>query len=505
MVERRFRVILLATALTLSGIVVGIVASHALSAGTRPATKEEVVAAEMAALDERLAGLPPLQQSFVLVAKRVTPAVVTVHSEKIIKRPSLRMQIPERFREFFNDDFFFDSPGGGEQRVPGLGSGVIVDSEGIILTNNHVVSQAAEVKVTLSDDRTLEAEVLGADPESDIAVLRVDATGLPYIPIGDSDDIEVGEWVMAVGNPFSEALRHTVTAGIISAKGRGNIGLATFEDFIQTDAAINHGNSGGALVNMQGELIGINTAIVSRSGSFAGVGFAIPSNMAKRVKDSVLEYGKVKRGYLGVYPQNVDKNLAEALGLDKHAGAIVGSVEKGTPAEEAGLKRGDVITEINGKKVKGRQDVFNIVGDLEPGSKAKLKIIREGKEMEVTVTLTERTNGEPEEEEGEYKGEAGDILEKLGMRVSNLTDRLADQLGYEDEVGVVVTRVTQGGAAHRAGLQAGDLIVEVNKNKVANISDLNQVLSSTKPGDAIAIYIRRGASGRGYFGLKIPK
>jgi serine protease Do len=497
----KIRTALMAAALVAVGLVAGFLVTQAFTAGEKLTDQQMLVAAEMAALDKRLAELPPMQQSFVLVAKRVTPAVVTIHSEQVLRNSDLRMQIPEEFREFFNDDFFFNAPRG-EQRVQGLGSGVVVDSDGIVLTNNHVVARADKIKVTLNDNRTLDAEVVGTDPESDIAVLRIDATGLATINFGDSDAVDVGEWVLAVGNPFSEALRHTVTAGIISAKGRG-LGLAVFEDFIQTDAAINPGNSGGALVNLQGELIGINTAISSETGRNDGVGFAIPSNMAKRVMESILEHGKVLRGYLGLYPQDIDEATAKAFGLEKSAGALVGQVDKGTAAEKAGLKRGDIILEINGRKVSGRQDVFNIIGALAPGTEVNLKILRDNKEMEIPVTLAERPSTQTGQEQGGSGESSGEVLEKLGLQVTPLTDSLAERLGYQNEEGVLIARVYPGTIAQRSGLQQGDLIKEVNRKPVAGISDLNAALSGLKSGDTLLFWIKRG-TGAGYFAFQVP-
>ena len=497
----------LATALVLVGLVIGVVVSASLTAGwAGTALNQKDWRLELTALDERIANLPDRQQAFVLVAKRVTPAVVTISSERKVRSSDMRMRIPEEFRRFFGDDDLpFDSPGG-EQILSGLGSGVIVDPDGVILTNNHVVDKADKIQVTLSDRRKVDAEVVGTDPASDLAVIRVKEKGLPSVNFGDSEAIEVGEWVLAVGNPFSDVLRHTVTAGIVSAKGREGLvaGPNSYEDFIQTDAAINPGNSGGALVNLRGELIGINTAIVSRSGSFDGVGFAIPSNLAKSVMDSLLKHGRVIRGWLGVTIQSPDDMMAEQFGLDRPTGALISSVAKDSPADKADLRRGDLVLTLNGKEIETSQDLMNRIGMMAPGTEVTLGILRDDRKLDIKIILGERPENLGEETAQAPSGETGDILDKIGMTLTPLTDRLAERLGYEDEQGVVIARVRGGSAAARAGLRQGDLIQEVNRKTVRSMDDFNELIADYGPGDAVLLYILRGDTG-GYVAVRIPE
>ncbi|MDM7915861.1 MAG: Do family serine endopeptidase, partial [Candidatus Eisenbacteria bacterium] len=324
-------------------------------------------------------------KAFVHIAKQVLPSVVTITSERTVQVTG--MPGPGGGFRFFGDDFFrfFNTP----ERVPqtGSGSGVIISPDGYVLTNNHVVREADQIRVTLEDGRTFDAEMVGTDPKSDVAVIRIKADDLVPARLGNSDELEVGEWVLAVGNPFQ--LSSTVTAGIVSAVGRSNIGLADYEDFIQTDAAINPGNSGGALVNLDGEVVGINTAIATRSGANEGVGFAIPINMASRIKDSLIHEGKVVRGWLGVNIQNLNESTAEIFGLDRPQGALVSQVVPGSPAADAGLRVRDVITEIDGRPVKDVEDLQLQVVDRAPGTRVKLTVQREGRDRTVEVKLGE--------------------------------------------------------------------------------------------------------------------
>jgi len=300
-------------------------------------------------------------------------------------------QIEDPFEQFFGDDFyrrFFGAPRQeGDIVQHGLGSGVIVRSNGIILTNNHVVQKTDELKVRLNDGREFEAEVKGTDPATDLAVIKIKANNLPALPIGDSDALRVGEWVLAIGSPLSPNLAHTVTAGIVSAKGRSGVGLSNYEDYIQTDAAINPGNSGGALVNLKGELVGINSAIATRTGGNMGIGFAIPSKLARKVMNDILKNGKVIRGWIGVRIQNINPPLAKSYGLEKPEGAIVSSVTPDSPAEKAGLKEGDVILTLNGKKVKNSSDLALRVSSTDPGTTVTLGIFRDGKEKTIKIKL----------------------------------------------------------------------------------------------------------------------
>ncbi|NTV47868.1 MAG: Do family serine endopeptidase, partial [Chlorobiales bacterium] len=323
------------------------------------------------AADRQISTLRDLNNAFVEIAQNAKPSVVTVLTEKTVQR-----RVFNPF-DFFGggspfDDFFGQQP---QQQQPrsekellrGLGSGVIVSKDGYILTNNHVVAQSDTVYVKTFDGKTLPAKIIGADPKTDVAVIKVNADNLTAIKIGDSDKLRVGEWVMAIGSPLGENLAETVTQGIVSAKGRSNVGLADYEDFIQTDAAINPGNSGGPLVNIDGELVGINTAIASRTGGFQGIGFAVPSNMAQRVMQSLIKYGKVTRGWLGITIQDIDENIAKGMKLKSREGAVVGSVLENSPAEKAGVQTGDVIVEVEGKAVKNTVELRNMIAGVAPG------------------------------------------------------------------------------------------------------------------------------------------
>ena len=381
-----------------------------------------------------------------------------------------------------------------------MGSGVIVSSDGYILTNNHVVDNADKLTVLVTSEKKYTAKVIGTDPQTDLALIKIDDTNLPAAGMGNSDNVRVGQWVIAVGNPFQ--LMHTVTAGIISAKGRSSVGLADYEDFIQTDASINPGNSGGALCDLDGNVIGINTAISSPSGGNVGIGFAIPINMAVTVMNALKAHGKVTRGFLGLIPQDINDNLAKALNLKSDEGSLVGDVNPGGPADKAGIKTGDVILEFNGEKIKNSVELRNDVAQASPGSKARITLLRNGKEMEVTVILGERPSGRGGREEQQTTPEENSN-EKIGVSVQNLTPDIAQQLGYKDEEGVVITQVVPGSPADDAGLQTGDLIKSVNREVVKNVHDFNNDIKNLKSGDSVALLIRRGDN-TVYVGLEIP-
>jgi serine protease Do len=444
---------------------------------------------------------------FIKAAERVMPSVVTIFSEKVIK---MRYRSPFDF--FFGDEFFrefFGTPSPRRRRPrdeeqkfvqKGMGSGVIVRSDGIILTNYHVIKDADDIRVKTTDGKVYEAEIVGTDPQTDLAVVRIDAENLPVAPLGDSDKIRVGEWVLAIGNPFSEQLHHTVTKGIVSAKGRSDLRLAEYEDFIQTDAPINPGNSGGALVNLRGEVIGINTAIVAPSGAFAGIGFAIPINMAKKVMNDLLTKGKVVRGYLGVYIQPVDEDLARALGLKEAKGALVVEVEEGSPADRAGIKTSDVIVKFNGVEVRNPDHLKMIVADTRPGVEVPVVVNRGGKQKTLHVVLGER--------EGETVASAPSMKEevskKLGFEVSDLTAELAQQYGYENVKGVIITRIDPTSEAARKGLREGDVIKEVNRKRVTSVAEFTKIIRSAKPGDVVLFLAQRGKNNF-FVALEIPK
>jgi serine protease Do len=423
------------------------------------------------------------------VADEASPVVVSIFAEQVVKVPTLGLP-EDPFREFFGPDFFKhffgQQPEEQERRQRSLGSGVIVSEDGYILTNNHVVEGADKLTVMVTSGKKYEAHIVGTDPQTDVGVIKIDARDLPAAKLGDSDKVRVGEWVLAIGNPFG--LANTVTAGIISAKGRANVGLAAYEDFLQTDAAINPGNSGGALVNMDGELVGINTAIFSQSGGYQGIGFAVPINMAKRVMEELLDTGKVTRGYLALLPQDIDEKLAKVMNLKSTEGSLVGNVTPGGPADKAGIKRGDVIIEVDGNRIKDSTQLRNVVAAVKPGSRVHITLLREGKEMKVTAELAERPKeSEAPVPEKEEKAEA-----KIGLSVQGLTPDLEEQLGYKGEKGVVVTSVVPGSPADEAGITVGDLIKEVNRKEVKSAGEFSKSISQAKSGDTLLFLLRRG-------------
>jgi len=448
--------------------------------------------------------LEATSRAFVEIAKRVTPTVVSITSEKVIK-----MRDP--FTNFFGNDEFFKRffPGRGqggdrEFRQNGLGSGIIVSSDGYILTNYHVIKDADELNVII-DKKEYVARVVGSDPETDIAVVDIDAHNLPAIRLGDSDKLEVGELVLAIGSPFDISLQHTVTSGIISAKGRSNLSLGgnlTYQDFIQTDAAINPGNSGGALVNIRGELIGINTAIYAgNGGGNVGIGFAIPISLAKKVMDDLISGGKVVRGYLGVSVNTPDAELSEALKLEVvGGGAVIVELVEGTPAHKAGLKKYDVIIEVEGKKIQDHQMLTNLIASFNPGEEVRLKIIRDGKVVYKTVRLAERpsVNGasEPVAE--------GSVTNRLGIQVADLTRELAERYGYDNDGGALVSGVRRNSIAAEKGLRRGDLIKEVDRRRVRSARDVEELIENLQPGDIVLFQIQRQTSNH-FIAMKVPK
>jgi serine protease Do len=440
--------------------------------------------------------LKDFSTAFEAAAADVNPSVVPIFSEQVktIQNPFGSSDDP--FRQFFGDDFFKHFFGNAmpkeqKQTVHALGSGVIVSRDGYILTNNHVVQGADKLTVVMGDKKKYTAKVIGTDPQSDIAVIKIDAKDLPMANLGNSDSVRVGEWVIAIGNPFQ--LMHTVTAGIISAKGRSSMDLAEYEDYIQTDASINPGNSGGALADLDGRVIGINTAIYSPSGGNVGIGFAIPINMARKLMDQLIAKGKISRGYLGLLPQDIDDDLAKALKLGTTTGSLVGDVTAGGPADKAGIKRGDIITKFNGTVIENSTQLRNLVAQASPGSSVKVTVLRDGKEKEITVVLGERPTTTAGRAPGQEKPEE-EASKKMGFTVQNLTADIAKQLGYQKDHGVVITAVTPGSPAEDAGLHQGDLVKQVNKVDVRSVEDFNRVVAKVQNGDVVALLVRRGSN-----------
>ncbi len=433
--------------------------------------------------------LDQFSAAFEGAAAKVNKSVVAIFSTQVTKVES-PFAGNDPFGGMFGDNFFkhfFNMPRDQKQTVHALGSGVIISKDGYILTNNHVVEHADKLTVTLENKKKYTAKVIGTDPQSDVAVIKIDADDLPAASLANSDSVRIGQWVIAVGNPFG--LMHTVTAGIISAKGRSSVGITDYEDFIQTDASINPGNSGGALADLDGNVVGINTAIESNTGSNAGVGFAIPINMAKSIMEELVKNGKVSRGYLGIYLQDINDNLAKALKLKSTEGALVADVQSGTPAEKAGVKRGDIITAINGTPVDNSTTLRNQVAETEPGTDVKLTVLRKGEEKDLTVKLGER----PENLSLAANGSSEQSTSKnLGLTIENLTPDLAQQFGYKNDHGVVVTDVASGSPAEDAGLHKNDLIKQVNQKDVNNVGEFENIVKDLKKGDVVALLVRRG-------------
>jgi len=439
--------------------------------------------------------LTEFSTAFEAAAAKVNPSVVPIMSEQVTHVANPFGSTNDPLRNFFGDDFFrrfFGTPPGEQKQVVhALGSGVIVSKDGYILTNNHVVDGADKLTVVLQDKQKYTAKVIGRDPQSDVAVIKINASGLPVASLGNSDDARVGQWVIAIGNPFQ--LMHTVTAGIISAKGRSSVNLADYEDFIQTDASINPGNSGGALADLDGNVIGINTAIVSPNGAGGnvGIGFAIPINMAKSIMHQIVATGKVSRGFLGLLPQDIDEGLAKAMNLKDTKGCLVGDVNKDGPADKAGIKRGDVITKFNGTEVENSVQLRNLVAEAGPGSDANVYVLRDGKERDIVVKLGERPKniaansaGEPPEDKSS--------AEKFGLSVQELTAAAEKTLGFHDEHGVLVASVKPESPADEAGIRKNDLIKEVNRAPIASVSDFRTAFAHVGKGESVALLIRRG-------------
>ncbi len=414
------------------------------------------------------------------VLSKVTPAVVNIAVESHQPARDNPLMMDPFFRRFF--DFDMPQPGPQRQRrTMAAGSGVIIDADkGYVLTNHHVAKNADTIRVTLKDGRTFRAKLIGSDPGTDVALLQINAKNLTAVPAGDSDSVRVGDFVMAIGNPFG--LGQTVTSGIVSALGRSMVGAEKYEDFIQTDASINPGNSGGALVNSKGELIGINTAIIAPGGGNVGIGFAVPVNMVRAIMNQLLEFGEVRRGRIGVVIQTLTPDMAAVLGLGAQRGAVISRVEKGAPAEKAGLKAGDVITAINGRPVKDSNDVRNRIGLMVRGTRVRLSIIRNGQKQMIAVKIGKSVAGSLA---------AGNIIPQL--EGATLAPVSSDDPAHGQVAGVLVESIETGSPAARTGLRAGDIITALNRRPVSSIEELKQAAAASRNG-AIALNIWRNGS-----------
>jgi serine protease Do len=437
----------------------------------------------------------PSRTGFAPVVRKVLPAVVNISSSKVSKIPTgFEGQLPDDpiFRQFFGNGRQFGNPRQAPtQREQSLGSGIVMSPNGYILTNNHVVDGATEVRVTLSDKRDFKAKVVGTDPKSDIAVLKIDAADLPTIVVGDSTKVQVGDYALAVGDPFGVGT--SVTMGIVSATGRTHLGIEDYEDFIQTDAPINPGNSGGALVNDRGELIGVNTAILAHgSEGNQGIGFAIPVNMARGVMEQIVDHGKVTRGFLGIVPQDVTPAMAKAFRNSTTSGALVGDVSADSPAQRGGLMRGDIVTSVNGKPVADANDLRMRISTLAPGTDVRLGILRDGAAHEVTVHLGELPTEEAAvTHDGNNSGRSGSSA-LSGVSVDNLDADTAHDLGLSPTTkGVVVTKVDPSSAAAEAGLHRGDVIQEVNHQPVRDTAAFERAMRSSN-GQSLLLVNRNG-------------
>ncbi|MFG0273767.1 MAG: DegQ family serine endoprotease [Phycisphaerales bacterium] len=491
--------------------------AHALRSSVVRITALAVVGAALSSAPSARADTPPapsreakraiemaegLSQAFEHVANVVTPSVVTVQAARRIEPAQRRQQIPDAFRNSpFGDEFFERFFGGPAQpRQPyvqqGQGTGFIVSEDGYILTNNHVVAGATELRIVLSDDSTYDATIVGTDPQTDVAVLKVEASGLPALAFGDSDDLRVGQWVVAAGSPLG--LSSTITAGIVSATGRSRVGLTDYEDFIQTDAAINPGNSGGPLVNLRGEVVGMNTAIATRTGGNMGIGFAIPINMAAQVMHSLIDNGAVTRGWLGVVIQDLTPGLAESFGFEGDDGVLISEVTPDGPAAKAGLEAGDIVTAFNGQSVESMDALRLKIAATEPGSAAEFRIFRNGDARSLSVEIGRL--GEPE---ADAPADAA-VTENLGLNLQDLTPEFAGRLGLPPTIaGALVTGVDPTGHAARAGLRPRDVIVGVQGRAVEGVDALRTALAEQDLERGVRLTVITGGRQRFIF-LRVP-
>lgn len=491
----RFRIVLLFAALIAGGYIAypKLVTSGAYAQAT--AKSDEAY--------QQLRTATNLSDAFKHVATALKPSVVSVSTETKPRTIAVKQfrSTPtplDDFSPFFHDDFFkefrsFAVP----QTIPGkqgLGSGIVVRGDGHILTNHHVVKGAEKIKVTLSDDRTFDAKVIGCDPDTDLAVLKIEASGLQPVRWGDSDAAQVGEWVVAVGSPFG--LNQTVTSGIISALGRDRMGITNFENFIQTDAAINPGNSGGPLVNLKGELLGINTAIASRSGSYNGIGFAIPASMANRVMTSIIDSGKVTRGYLGVMIQDLDRNLASSFQFEGD-GVLIGDVVSGGPGDQGGLRAGDIVQKLNDRPVTNSKQLRNSIAELDPNSHVELEVVRNGAVLNLSVDLGSR-------DAAQFATSTQTVdripkLSNLGVAVETPNEEVRNRFRIAADGGVVVTDVDLNSMAANVGLRPGDLILSVDGTEVDTAQEFHDVASSADLSKGVRMRVHRNGGTRFVF------
>jgi serine protease Do len=437
--------------------------------------------------------------SFTQLAEMVSPAVVNIRTVKTIKGggPVFRQfqrdphgknsPFKEFFERYFGEDFQR------EFKQPSLGSGFIIDEDGFVVTNNHVIEDADQIKVKLNDEREFNAKIVGRDPNTDIALLKIESDGnLPTAKLGDSDALKVGQWVMAIGSPFG--LEHTVTAGIVSAKGRV-IGSGPYDDFIQTDASINPGNSGGPLLNLKGEVVGINTAIIA---SGQGIGFAIPINLAKDIIVALKDEGEVTRGWLGVAIQDLNGDMAEYYGIEDKKGVFVANVFEGDPAERAGIKAKDIILEVDGKKIKTSRQLTGMIARIPVGESARIKILRDGKEKTVKVKIAKRS-----EEKLAARGRPKEQAEEFGIHVTDLTPEITQRFNMDETSGVIVTHVKNGTQGDDADVRVGDIIKEINRRPVKNTGDYQAILNQLSSGESVNLFIRR--KNAGFLVVKLTK
>jgi serine protease Do len=441
-----------------------------------------------------------LSTAFESVAEKITPSVVSISSRKAVSKGAEGVDIPEPFKHFFGDDFLKKygqpSPGPDGLLPHGMGTGVVVDKTGHIVTNHHVIAGADEVEVTLFNKKTYPARIVGTDPRTDLAVIKIDADEVIPARLGNSADLRIGEWVIAAGNPFG--FQNTITAGIVSAKGRKHVsGGDKYEDYIQTDAAINPGNSGGPLVNLDSEVVGINTAIYSRTGGYMGIGLAIPANMVKAIIESLIKDGHVTRGWLGVGIQNLTEELAATFNYPSTDGALVGHVQPDGPAAKSGLQQGDIIVRFNDAKILDTNQLRNMVALVRPGSSIDVDIIREGRKKTVRVKIGELEALDKAEEKSKEKPVS--TLPDLGVDVEPLTKELSKQLSSKKTYGLVVTKVRPGSIAHRSGIQPKDILLKVNSQKIKSVKDLNRLVTSSALKRGMRIIVESGGMERFVF------